>query len=315
MFTLPASATARRRQRKSSGKIIIIIGIILIVLALLRRDSGAVISPLPESPQPTNAPELPVKAGKKNRNPLELENSIRQAVGNAWKNYSVVVEDMNSSFTVSIDGMVMHRAASVNKVPILAALYVLSERGETDLNRVITLQAGDIQNYGTGSIRYDSPGSTYSVKTLAKLMIQKSDNTAAYILAQYIVGQQRLKKMVSDFGLVQTDMDENTTSNADMAKLFRKIYRNELTNQAYSGEMLAFLKDSDFEDRLPGKLPPGTTIYHKIGTEVGNIHDVGIVETPDGAFYIGVLTSDVTDETQATELIAMISRLVYDFML
>ena len=69
---------------------------------------------------------------------------------------------------MGINESVIFTAASVNKVPILAALYEEAQKGNVDFNRVITLQASDIQDYGTGSIRYDPPGTTYSVKTLAQ---------------------------------------------------------------------------------------------------------------------------------------------------
>jgi beta-lactamase class A len=70
---------------------------------------------------------------------------------------------------------------------------------------------------------------------------------------------------------------------------------------------------SDFENRLPALLPKEVKIYHKIGSEIGNIHDVGIIEAAH-PYYIGVFSNDITDDTSAETTIAQISKLVFDFM-
>ncbi len=116
------------------------------------------------------------------------------------------------------------------------------------------------------------------------------------------------------WGLTQTDIVNNKTSNKDMELLLSKIYRGKVANVAFTQEMLAFLQDSDFEDRLPALLPKDANVYHKIGTEVGVIHDVGIIKHDGLTYYIGIFTSDVNDEPQTTKLMAEISKAVYDYL-
>ncbi|HLC95669.1 MAG TPA: serine hydrolase, partial [Patescibacteria group bacterium] len=189
-----------------------------------------------------------------------------------------------------------------------------AQKGEVNLDGTITLQKDDIQDYGTGSIRYDTPGTVYSIKTLARLMMQKSDNTAAYIIANHILSVDTIQSLINTWGLTQTDIINNKTSNNDMAILLEKIFHEKITNTALTQEMLSLLKDSDFEDRLPKLLPKGTNIYHKIGTEIGAVHDVGIIVSPKKSYYIGIFTSDITDEEQAADLEAKVSKAVYDFL-
>ncbi|MBI4999566.1 serine hydrolase [Candidatus Gottesmanbacteria bacterium] len=171
----------------------------------------------------------------------------------------------------------------------------------------------DIQDYGTGSIRYDPPGTTYSLKTLARLMMEKSDNTAAHLLGRQIIGFDKIQELLKTWGLTQTTMEENKTSLLDMNKLFLKIYRGEISSQALSAEMLGFMDGSDFEDRIPVLLPKETKVYHKTGDEIGNIHDVGIVELDKKVYFIGVLTDDIVDEEGARQLIAQISKMVFEY--
>lgn len=270
-----------------------------------------IISPIPED-KPTQAQFGGLFAKKKT--PGGLERLIEKEIGGTWKNYSIYVKDYNSSFELGINEAVIYTAASVNKMPILAALYYYAQKGEVDLDESITLQEADIQDYGTGILRYEAPGSTYSVKTLALLMIQKSDNTAAYILANHIIGIERLQELVTGWGMGQTDITNNKTSNKDIGVLFEKMVTNKIANKAYTDEMLSFLKETDFEDRIPSQLPKDVTVYHKIGTEVRTIHDVGIVTNGKLIYYVGIFTTDVPDEKDASKRIARISKVVYDFM-
>jgi beta-lactamase class A len=146
------------------------------------------------------------------------------------------------------------------------------------------------------------------------LMMRQSDNTAAYLLANYVITVPLIQEMLDQWGLTQTDMVNNLTTNADMSILFTKIFRGEIAGASYTKEMLNLMRESDFEDRLPSRLPKGTAVYHKIGSETGFIHDVGIVDSGKNQWYIGVLTRDVTDEKEVTDKIAEISKIVYDFM-
>jgi hypothetical protein len=55
-------------------------------------------------------------------------------------------------------------------------------------------------------------------------------------------------------------------------------------------------------------------VYHKIGTGIGGVHDAGVVESANAKYYIGVFTSDITDEERAAEEVATVSKAVYELM-
>ena len=305
------------RTEPPKWKKLILPGILLIVIISVVRSpffkaSGSPLSPLPDQPKPTAKHLFQFFTREKSSD--DLIRKIKQQVDGSWNDYSVVVQEYGSGFSLSLSEGEIFVGASVNKVPILAALYYYANKGDIDLDKVITLQADDIQDYGTGSIRYAAPGTVYSVKTLAKLMIKQSDNTAAYILANHIIGIDKLTAVVSQWGLIQTDMANNKTSNQDIAKLFRMIYDGKISNPARTQEMLSFLKDSDYEKRLPGLLPKTASVYHKIGTEVGNIHDAGIVTDGTLTYYIGIFTSGTAEGDETDALFATLSKTVYDYL-
>lgn len=241
-----------------------------------------------------------------------VENNVRKFVAKQPGNYSVLYTDFASPNRFGISESQIFTGASVNKMQIITMLYYLAGKGKVNLDEKITLQKKDIQDYGTGSLRYQKPGTQYSLKTLAKLALQQSDNTAAKILADKI-GRNNIQTLMDEFGLTQTDMENNKTSLTDLEILFRKIYNNEVTTPALTKELLGFLLDTDIEDRLPRFLPDITTVYHKTGDTVGGIHDVGIVETNGKTYFLGVMTSDVGNKEQVTkDAIAAISKMIYE---
>lgn len=305
------SYRTRRGFRIVPVLITIVVFVVLIYAVQLfkKPTSGETVSPVPANPV---ASVLSLFSPKKN--PEDLKEKIVKEINGSLKNYSVYVKDLKSDFILDIGKSITYEGASINKLPIFAALYALADKGEIDLNQVVTLQADDIQNYGTGSIRYAEPGTPYSVKTLGKLMIQESDNTAAYILGRQIIGMDKIQALLPAWGMTQTNMEENSTSNSDVAILMERIYKGQVANQSSTKEMLSILKEGEINDRIPAKLPKDVTIYHKTGNAVGFLHDVGIVDTPKAVYYIGIMTSDVTDEAATTNTIANVSKIVYDFM-
>lgn len=306
---------SRRTSSKPTWLVRILLEIIILTgvgLYTYHLGKTTVISPIAEDHVPQVSSILNFMTHEKN--PDDLRKLVTSEIRNTWKNYSVYVVDFNSSFTMGINETTIFTAASVNKTPILAALYEEAQRGKVNFDQIVTLQQEDIQDYGTGIIRYDPPGTTYSVKTLAQLMMQKSDNTAAYLLGDNIIGLDVVQNYVNGWGMIQTDMANNKTSNKDMSILFRDIFDGKITNTAQTQEILGFLKGSDFEDRLPALLPNDATVYHKVGTGTGTVHDVGVVVHGKTKYYVGIFTSDITDEEQASGLVAKVSKTIFDFM-
>jgi len=286
--------------------------IIFVVVAIyfFYKSPMTIVSPIPQKSMFFFT--LPIFSRKKN--PDELKKKIIEAIGTTIPEYSVIVKDLHNDFSIDMNANTIFTGASVNKLPILGTLYYLAQKGDIDLDRQITIQPEDIQDYGTGQIRYDQPGTMYSVKTLSRLMMQKSDNTAAYILGRQVIGIPKIQQLITSWGMTQTDMENNKTSNTDIALLMEKIYREKVANKALTLEMLSFLKDGTIEDRIPALLPKETVVYHKTGNGVGFLHDVGIVVGPKTTYYIGMFTSGVPDEAEAVRILATISRIVYDFM-
>lgn len=275
--------------------------ITIIVYTLLMLAIGRNLSFLPRFAGPS----------QKTENTLFLKNAIQTQLALQKGTYSVYYANFTSNASLGINENQIFTAASVNKIPIVAVLYFLAQKGKVNLDQKLTIQETDIQDYGTGSLRYEDPGGSYSLKTLARLTLQRSDNTAAHVLAN-MIGTDTIQKTITSWGLTQTDIEQNKSSVYDMFLLFKKIYKNEIASKSLTKEILGFMRDTEFEDRLPAKLPSGTIVYHKTGDAVGNIHDVGIIQNGSVVFFLGIMMSDITDEKQAKQTEATIAEKIYD---
>lgn len=245
-----------------------------------------------------------------------VKNDILDVVKEAPGNYGIYYASLSEKEELSfgINEKQIFTGASVNKIPLVAVLYHFAGKENINLEEQITLRKEDIQDYGTGSLRYREPGSTYSLKALVQLALRQSDNTAAYILSTKI-GTDVVQKTIEQWGLTQTDMANNKTSPYDMYIIFKKIYNNEVTTPALTKELLSFLTDSDFEDRIPIHLPGNTKVYHKSGDITGGVHDVGIVEYNGKVFFLGVMTEGIGDkESETKQYIGIIAKKTFGLL-
>lgn len=228
-----------------------------------------------------------------------LKKQTFETISDSPGSYSIYYKNLTRDESFEIDAQIQHTAASVNKVPIVIALYMRAEEEKIDLDKKVTIQESDIQDYGTGTLRYQEPGQTYSLRTLAKLALKESDNTAAHVLTN-TVGEAIVQNKVEEIGLTQTSIKDNKTSVKDMGMLFEKLYFEEILSMSHTKEVLDFLKETDIEDRLPLYIK-NATVYHKSGDAIGNIHDVGIIEQDGTVFFLGVMTSDIGDAEENTK--------------
>lgn len=242
----------------------------------------------------------------------DLKKDITKIINGKGGFYSIYYKDLKTESSFGIDEHQVETGASINKIPIVAALYLLDKQEKINLDERITIQQDDLQDYGTGSLRYQKMPQTYSLRNLAKLSLKESDNTAAHILSVRI-GEDVIQKFINNWGMNQTIMADNQTSAYDMSILFEKIYKGEIASPANTKELLSFMTETETEDRLPKKLPTNTKIYHKSGDGEGFIHDVGIIEINNHAYYLGVMTSDVSGkEVQTSDIISQISKFIFD---
>lgn len=284
-------------------------GIIFFVHKVTQKPT---ISPIAQA-QEISSPEQIVPTPKV-KDPQELKRRIVDALDDSIPQYSIVVDDFLHPIKIELGDQIIFEGASIHKIPILVAIAKEIQDGNLTWEETITFAEKDRQDYGTGSMRYQKSGGKYSIKELSQLMMEESDNTAAYILARRVLTFEKIQSHLENWGIMETSMIDNTTTNANMNFLFRQLFLGRILSAQSTREVIDYLDDSVYEDRLPALLPKEAKVYHKIGTAIAGLHDVGIVVTDDSMYYIGFFSKGVSDEERATKAIARVSKAVYDFM-
>lgn len=244
-------------------------------------------------------------------NEENFKNEIEKLVKEKDGFYSVYYKNLITEEEFGINENQIETGASINKLPIITVLYKLENDGKINLDERITIQQKDIQDYGTGSIRYQKMPKTYSLRNLAKLALNESDNTAAHVISVRI-GEDIIQKQINTWGLSQTDMNDNKTSAKDIGILLEMIYKNEITSKPNTKEFLEFMTNTDFEDRLATGVSKDAKIHHKTGDGEGFIHDAGIITSEKSTYILTVFTSDIGDKEKETKItIGEISRIIF----
>ena len=214
--------------------------------------------------------------------------------------YGVVIFDPSTGESVAMGAEERFLAASLGKLPVLMTLYKAAASGEVDLDDEISMQASDVQAYGTGVLYTYPIGYTMTLRECAKLLIKKSDNTAWKMLDRYL-GRDYIRAELYNAGALSTEYWlPNTTTPEDVLLMLEKISDPSYTTPDLSAEMLDVMANTDFEDRLPQPLPEGTRVSHKIGYYGSTFADAGVV-FPEGsrdakdAYFIVVMASETSE--------------------
>lgn len=239
-------------------------------------------------------------------NPEALERRIEEIAALYGGLYGVVVTDPVSGETVSLGADETFFAASIGKVPTLLSLYKSAARGEVDLNDQITMQASDVQSYGTGVLHTYEVGYTLSLRECAFYLMNDSDNTAWKMLTRYL-GEGQIQADLTNIGAYDTGYwIPNTTTANDVQLMLEKIADPAFTSPELSKEMISTMTNTFSEDRIPAGLPQDVQVAHKIGTYGTNFSDAGIVFYGDGdpekRYYIVVFTDGMGETTAQTAI-------------
>ncbi|WP_337045067.1 serine hydrolase [Emticicia sp. 17c] len=213
-------------------------------------------------------------------------------------------------------------AASIIKIPVLAALMEKVKLGQIDLNAKHLLQATD-KTWDTGVIASMPDGKQISIRELAQEMIRTSDNTATNILIGK-VGMAGVNQNLIRLGSTQTRLNrimldtmavkqgrENYVNTLEINDLLRKIYRKEVATPALCEEMIEMLKNCADTATIPNKLPKTLVIAHKTGSLSYVRSDAAIVYTSE-PFIISVFVEGFASETQAEQIIADLAALCWE---
>lgn len=231
------------------------------------------------------------------------------------------VLDLSTGYHAGLNAAKSMPAASTIKLPVMVEVFEQLATGRFDLNRQMTLEAGD-KDYGSGDLCDAPVGTHFPVSELLSKMIDISDNTATNMLIR-LVGRRNINAQMIELGLDRTHLaaDVRTdawsirralrTSPADLVRLLTLMARKELVDEWSSNEMIAILKADTINTLLPEPLPPDIEIAHKTGSLDDTLNDAGIVFASRAPYVIAVMTTALPSENLGRTFIHTVSRLAY----
>jgi len=222
-------------------------------------------------------------------------------------------------------------AASIIKVPIMAAVYEQVARGAVSLSEKIVVRHEDMVG-GSGILQNLSPGIEMSIYDLTMLMIIESDNTATNMLIDRI-GTANIQQSMRDWGLQDSEFYNklmvipakvegyNMLTAREMTHLLKLMGDGKIASWHACNEMIKIMKQQKFRDNLPSLLPipQGPVgallpweVANKTGWITGSEHDIGLLYFPGHTFAVSVLGKDFESRAEAKRVIGEVARRLYD---
>lgn len=196
-------------------------------------------------------------------------------------------QNMATGFEFSVHADEIFSAASVIKLPLF--IHILRRASEESLcmdEKLLITQEEKVPICGaltlfTGEVEAD-------VRTLCRLMISLSDNTATNRLIRHVtledtaagfqqmgLKQTKLSRLLFDEKASQSGI-QNVICPREIGVLLEKLYREDF-GHAVSQEALDVLLLQQVDHKLNGKVGGAVPIAHKTGEDDGISNDVGIV--------------------------------------
>lgn len=250
-----------------------------------------------------------VTPAKPKRNSEEIVKSLTDYISNEKGTYGIYFKDLASDESFGLNDELEYVAASTKKVPMNLYLYSLIVKGKINPAVKLTYQKQFYEG-GTGSIQYRKVGTTYTIKELSRLSIVVSDNIATNMLISKL-GRSNLTTYMQFLVNHTVDSNKNISSPKDMSIYLNELLTFQKQHPTEGDEFIYNLEHTVFNDRIPKYLPEDLKIAHKIGTQVQAIHDVGIVFA-ENPYIICIMSKDV-DEKRAPEVLATISKMIYEY--
>jgi beta-lactamase class A len=254
---------------------------------------------LPEKQKPAAPKPAPTPQPKPNLLQQKIL-SEAQRVGGTDARVGVAAINLVSGEHINVKADETFPSASVMKLPILVELE---------------------RQVAAGSVKWND-----NLRTDTAQMISVSDNAAANRIADMVsmvavndnlrklgLGGTRFLNTFTD-SRTPANPGQNQTTPANMARLLELIATDQIVSGPVSAEIRGLLARNADRSKLVRLLPADAKVAHKSGWYDGVANDVGLVtvERVPTRWVIAVFTEHVPDAETGNQLVATISKAVYD---
>lgn len=222
---------------------------------------------------------------------------------------AVLYEDLSSGYVYSYNADTVFSAASLIKAPYCMYVLQLASEGKCDLTQQVTYTE-KIKSDGTGIIKNEEFGTSFTVQQLLEYAIRYSDNAALRMLRS-VYPVEGFKEFAASIGIENVNAIANATSAKitakDAATYMRAIDTFIRENEVYGQLLRKYMTTT----RNP-MLTSSYDVIRKYGWAEEAFHDMAIVDAPQP--YILVFLTDHAEGTKEDfAMFRKLSRTVENF--
>jgi len=234
--------------------------------------------------------------------------AFRQKTNDLTGVYGLYVVDLTTGFGYGVNEDEEFEPASLNKLPVMAGIYLEEEKGSLSLEAKYKLKNGDKVG-GAGSLYSKPAGYEITYRDLIRLMGKQSDNTAFNILKNTL-DAETIESTLDKIGMESTSLTENKTAPKDIGRFFEELWNGNVLKDDHKEELLGYLTDTLYEEWIAAGVPDNVRVAHKFGREINVVNDAGIVygQRP----FVIVLLSKGIVEREADKILPELARVIYD---
>ncbi|MBO9130098.1 serine hydrolase [Bacillus sp. 165] len=217
---------------------------------------------------------------------------------------------------------IIHRSASLIKMPILTTALFQAEQDILDLNETVSCSVLS-KVKGSGVIASFREEAVLIAHDLLTLMITVSDNDATNWAIKKI-GMVPIQQTIKDLGLTNTALNrymlqdpeeaggDNFTTARDMVKLLHYMDTSPLQDLFYRP-----LLEQQFREKLPGALEYETRVKvaNKTGGLQGVVHDTARFQAGGRVIYAALLCSNIQDEPYTNYIQSQIGKRIAQYLI
>jgi len=276
-------------------------------------------------------------ASCKSTDKAAIQDQILENFAQVSGTFALAYLDLQSGAQILINEKDRFHAASTMKTPVMMEVYQQAAEGRFSLNDSILVKNEfySIVDSSTYQLHveddsetqlYEQLGTMRSIKDLVYDMIIVSSNLATNLVIELVDAKEVTQRMrdlgAKDIEVLRGVEDgkafeqglSNSTTAYDLMLILQALAEKKAVNPEADQSMINTLLDQKFNEIIPAFLPKEVKVAHKTGVITGLHHDSGIVYLPDGSKYVLVILSrEMEDFEGGTQMMAKISKLIYDY--
>jgi beta-lactamase class A len=232
------------------------------------------------------------------------------------KSVSVYFRDLNNAEWTGVNEDDIYAPSSMLKVLTMIAALKLSEQNPAILNEKLFYRKAGAEYAGRFEAADGVETGYYTLRDLIGYMIKYSDNEAFEAIVSDPKISASFTEMYGLFDLPESGLDSSTKdfmSPRAYSVIFRTLYNSSIFRWDFSDKILKLLSETTFNYGLVAGVPASTTVAHKFGENVDQLHDCGIIYYPNRPYLLCVMTRG-NDLAVLESAISGVSKVTWNYI-